>query len=126
MLSLVREASKASAAVGILLLPKCGLCLAAYMNLFSIFGISMRNYASWVFPVLLAMLLVNLVIGYFKARKSGLYYALLCSIFGVLLLLTGKLWLLNAGFVYGGLLFLTAGSLLQIWQSRKTCSRSFY
>lgn len=122
---ILQEATKMGAAIGVLLMPKCGLCLAAYLNLFSLFGISLRGYASWVFPVLLGLLTLNLVITFVKARKMNDYTAFLISTAGVGLLVASKVLQLNSAFTYVGLLILTAGSVLQLWQSSKYCSRSF-
>lgn len=121
----MHEATKMAAAIGMLLLPKCSLCLAAYLNLFSIFGISFRSYASWVMPLLLSLLVINLMVAYLKARKMGRYPAFVILTVGVGLLYMGKVWLLKEALSYAGLLFLTTGSIIQLWQSRRICSRSF-
>ncbi|WAC13380.1 hypothetical protein [Dyadobacter pollutisoli] len=121
----MHEAIKMAAAIGMLLLPKCSLCLAAYLNLFSIFGISFRSYASWVMPVLLSLLVINLMVAYLKARKMGSYPAFVMLMVGGGLLFMGKVWLLKEALSYAGLLFLATGSVIQLWQSRRICSRSF-
>jgi len=46
--------------VVVLLMPKCALCWAAYMSVFSSFGLSIQ-YRSWFFPVALALFLVTLI-----------------------------------------------------------------
>lgn len=124
-LGFVGEATKMAVAVGILLLPKCGLCLAAYLNLLSIFGISFRSYASWVLPGLLSLLIISLIVAYLKARKMGSYYAFALLAVGVGSLFIGKVWLLQEALSYAGLFFMAAGSIIQIAQSRRVCSRSY-
>jgi hypothetical protein len=50
--SMVHHLLQGGLAVLILLLPKCGLCLAVYLNLFSLFGISITRYFPYLLPVL--------------------------------------------------------------------------
>lgn len=120
------QAVRMVSAVAIFLLPKCSLCLAAYMNLLGVFGVSLSSFASWIMPVLLALLLVNLLISYLKARQMDHYVAFYILLTGAVLLFAGKILVISQTLSYLGLFLLTAGSAAQLWQARKTCSRSFF
>lgn len=110
-------------AVLILLLPKCGLCLAVYLNLFSLFGISITRYFPYLLPVLTGLLVLNLVIGYLKARKIRDYRAWGLSVTASVLLLVNKIFLGVSWMLWVCVGLLVIASVMQLWQSRKVCSR---
>lgn len=115
---------QAVAAVGMLLLPKCGLCLAAYLNLFSILGISLRFFAPWVAPLLGVILVLGLVVSFLKSRKQENYLTFYVSLAGSLLVTAGRLWELGMSFTWVGLAIIATGSIIQLVIGRTTCSRS--
>lgn len=120
-----RAAGRMALALLIALLPKCGLCLAAYLNLFSILGVSMTSIYPWILPVLSALLLLNLVIGFKKARQLNDYRAFGVSLAGMLVLVCSKIWLLPVVVSYVGVALLMVGSVFQLWQSSKVCTNGF-
>ncbi len=104
------------------LMPKCGLCLAAYLNLFNVLGISIVKYYAWVLPVLSLLLLVSLTIGFRKARKMDDYRAFVFSALAVVLLLLSKTLFKSLVLGWIGICMLLISSVVQLWQSRHTCS----
>ncbi|MET0462155.1 MAG: hypothetical protein ABW007_03340 [Chitinophagaceae bacterium] len=122
---LLQSGARILLALLILLLPKCGLCLVVYFNAFSVLGISITKYFPYLLPALSVLLVLNLVIGYIKAKRINNYTAWVLSLIASISLLINKIWLDHQllSWLSVGLLMISA--VLQIWSSRKTCSRSF-
>jgi protein SCO1/2 len=66
---------------GAALFPKCPVCWASYLSVFGIAGIEQIPYASWMYPVLLTVMLLNLAGLWWRSRStermSGFYLATL-------------------------------------------------
>ena len=66
---------------GAALFPKCPVCWASYLSVFGIAGIEQIPYASWMYPVLVTMMLLNLASLWWRSRStermSGFYLAAL-------------------------------------------------
>lgn len=123
---LLQSGARILLALLILLLPKCGLCLAVYLNMFSLMGISITRYFPYLLPVLTGLLILNLVIGYVKARKMKDYKAWGLSVAASALLLLNKTWLEIEWLSWASVAFLVIASVMQLWQSRNVCSRDLW
>lgn len=69
--------------------PKCPVCWAAYMSLFSSVGLSKIPYSNWLLPLLCGMLLVHLFFIYKKRKQKG-NGPFMLTLLGVGLLLLGR------------------------------------
>jgi hypothetical protein len=123
--NLLQSGARLSLALLILLLPKCGLCLVVYFNVFSVLGISITKYFPYFLPMLSILLALNLLTGYIKARKTNNYSAWTLSLVASIVLLVNKIWLDSQFLSWSSMALLMISAILQILQSRKTCSRSF-
>jgi hypothetical protein len=123
--NLLQSGARVSLALLILLLPKCGLCLVVYFNVFSVLGISITKYFPYFLPVLSVLLAVNLVIGYIKSRRNNNYTAWLLSLIASAALVINKIWLDHQLLSWIAMALLLLSAIRQIWESRKICSRSF-
>lgn len=67
------------ASLGVAFFPKCPFCWAAYLSLFGIAGMEKIPYSPWLYPVLIAVMLINLASvwlrGYATGRMTGFYLA---------------------------------------------------
>ena len=114
---------KAAPAYLMILLPKCSLCLAAYLNLFSLTGLSLAPYAGWVVPVLILLLVVSLVTAFLKARKMNDYRAFGLLLAGMSFLMVGKVWVLLPVLTWFGFALIVIAAVIQVVQSRRVCSQ---
>lgn len=100
-------------AVVIAFFPKCPFCWAAYMSIFSFFGLNTIPYKPWLLPVFIVLFLVNLVSLYLSRRQHG-YKLLLVSLSGALLIVLNRLYWNVPAIVYCGAALLVFASL---WNS---------
>lgn len=99
-------------AVVIAFFPKCPLCWAAYMSLFSSIGISRIPYMPWLFPILIMALGIHLFFLFRKIHEKGYLPIALCII-GALCIVLSRYYLLENPLTnYVGLLAIISGSLL--------------
>lgn len=122
--SLLQNGARISLALFILLLPKCGLCLVVYLNVFSIMGISITKYFPYFLPVLGILLMLNLFLGFMKARKIKHYGSWIISLIASVVLIVNKIWFDEYVFSWIAVSLLLIAAVIQIWISRKVCSRS--
>ena len=100
--------------------PKCPICWAVYMSMFSSIGLAKIPYVSWLLPVLLAFMGLHLVLLARRISQHG-YWPFLLSIMGALLIITGRFlfpgynWLL-----YAGVSCILSGSLLNSFFTVRT------
>jgi hypothetical protein len=95
----------------IALFPKCPLCWAAYMSLFSSIGLSQLPYKSWLFPVLLGFMALHLFLLIKKVATKG-YGPLVLNIIGIIIILLGRFFFFSYKEIsFMGLLFIIVGSL---------------
>jgi len=113
--------SKSIVSAMIAVMPKCSLCVAAYLNLFNIMGISVTRYYSWVFPILTVLLGISLTIGFFKARKLKNYFTFFISLVAVIILLISKTWWKEPLLAWVGLGIFMLANIIQLVQSRRRC-----
>jgi mercuric ion transport protein len=108
--------SLASVFVGILMafLPKCPFCLAAYLSMFGSAGLALTPYIGWLYPVLIAFLVLHLLLLFQKAPGKG-YGPFLFSLTGALIILVSRAFLpLNPVLTVSGIVLILSGSL---WNS---------
>ena len=80
-------------AASIALAPKCPLCCAAYLGLFSSLGIVSVHFSRWILPGLWTLLFLNLLALGFAARKRKAGGPFILSVLGTATILAGKVWL---------------------------------
>ena len=95
---------------GIAFFPKCPLCWAAYMTLFSALGLETIPYQPWMLPAMIALLFVNIAVLFFRSKKNNRFGPVLFSLAGAFLILIAKFWLNSDFLVYTGLVLVLTGS----------------
>ncbi len=119
----VRSVPSVLLSIVIAFFPKCPLCWAVYMSMFSCLGLAKMAYLSWLLPVLLVFLGIHLFMLYKKARRLAYYLPFLMSLVGALTILAartfipGDKWLLFLGMaliISGSLLNTFSGNRLQM------------
>lgn len=111
-------------AAGIVLVPKCPLCCAAYLGFLSSFGIASFPYSGWLLPGLGSLLLLHLFFLGWTARKRRLYGPFILSFLGTASLLSGKFWLSSGALCWSGVaLILLASSWNYVAKKRALTSR---
>jgi len=101
-----------SLAVFIAFFPKCPLCWAAYMSLFSSIGITQLPYMPWLLPILIIALVVHLLFLFRKIKEKG-YFPILISVFGAFCIVFSRYYPLEDPTIsYLGLAAMIAGSIL--------------
>ena len=101
-----------SLAVFIAFFPKCPLCWAAYMSLFSSIGLTQIPYMPWLLPVLMVMLAIHLFFLFKKVSEKG-YLPVSISIVGALCIVISRYYVLeNPTLSYLGLAAMVMGSFL--------------
>jgi protein SCO1/2 len=100
------------ASLGVAFFPKCPICWAAYLSMFGIAGLEKIPYATWLQPVLVAVMLINLASVWFRGhstRRMSAFYLVSAGAVAILVSKTGLGWEFAA--VWGVTLTI-AGSLL--------------
>jgi mercuric ion transport protein len=92
--------------------PKCPLCWAVYMSMFSSIGLAQIPYMSWLLPVLLGFLALHLFLLFKKTSKKG-YLPFFISLLGCTLLVLGRCFFPDEKWIsFMGLFCIISGSLL--------------
>jgi hypothetical protein len=110
-----------AAALGIALLPKCPMCLAAYLGLFGALGLGAMAGLGWVQPLLIACLIAGAVVAGIGAGRRHAYGPCLVGACAVAAILLGVRLVESPPVVYSGL-FALAVALL--WERRPVARRS--
>ncbi|RLJ75131.1 MerC domain-containing protein [Pedobacter alluvionis] len=100
-------------AVVIAFFPKCPFCWAAYMSLFSYFGLSKLSYQPWLLPLFIGLFFVNLFSMYANGKRHG-YKPLILSLLGGMLIVVNRIFLEVQGLMIVGASLLIVVSL---WNS---------
>lgn len=90
-------------AIGVLIIPKCPLCWAAYMSIFSALGVSTIEYQAWLLPSMLILLALSVSLALYQAFKRKRYNYIRIIVVGVLLVLLGKFVINSSPTMYFGI-----------------------
>ncbi len=93
------------------LLPKCPLCLAAYLSIFGVFGVSPLQYGVWIVPAMLFFSALTIVLLFWQTRRSGKYLPFFLGLIALLFIYSGKFWLDSSLLIYAGIAVLLVSSL---------------
>jgi hypothetical protein len=100
--------------------PKCPICWAVYMSMFSSIGLAKIPYMSWLLPVLLAFMGLHLILLARRINQHG-YWPFLLSIMGTLVILAGRFWFPGYNWLlYVGVACILSGSLLNSFFTVRT------
>ncbi|WP_437899547.1 hypothetical protein [Sorangium sp. So ce124] len=111
-------------AIALVLLPKCPLCVAAYLGIVGSLGASAWLRDAWGLPLgagLLAFALGALVL---RALASQDYRPMLAGLAGASAVLGGKFWLDAPPLLYAGALLLIGASLWSVHLASRTTGPS--
>jgi protein SCO1 len=72
-------------------LPKCPMCVAAYLSVFGIASVDRIPYSPVLLPLFAGLLLVNLLVTWMRCRATGRMAGFLLSAAGALTILVGRL-----------------------------------
>jgi hypothetical protein len=101
--------------------PKCPFCWAAYMSIFSTFGLASIPYMPWLQPVMVVFFLVNIFTLFTVARKRKNYASFALSVTGASFLLGSTFMSVSLWLTYTGLLMIIAASLWNLFSKKLAC-----
>lgn len=107
------------ASIGVAIFPKCPICWAAYMSMFGIAGLGQIPYSPWLWTLLIVVMLVNLLVVWWRGRSTGSMLAFCLSFAGagtIVITKTVSGWEFIA---YLGVLLTMAGSVLSALGPRR-------
>ncbi|WP_281631549.1 SCO family protein [Flavobacterium luteolum] len=110
--SATRSFSTMIISILLLFIPKCPLCIAAYLSMFGAAGIQLTPYIKYLFPILLVFIAINLYSLYCMAVKKNNYIPLLLCAAGSALLIIFGYFISIKGFQIIAILLLFIGSIL--------------
>lgn len=107
------------ASFGVAVFPKCPVCWAACMSTFGIAGLEQIPYTSWLQPVLVAVMLINLASVWWRGRSTG-RMAGFCLVAGGAMTIAGaKAGLVSESAASWGIALTLAGSLLSVLSAER-------
>ena len=121
-----RSLSQLIVSLLVLLLPKCGLCVAAYLNLFGLLGLSVVHHYAWVQPILFILLAVGMSVALVKARRMGDYRTFSVSVLGTLVLVFSKSLIVSQWGAYIGFALLAGATAWQLLTTNRLCDRTLF
>jgi hypothetical protein len=99
--------------------PKCPLCWAVYMSMFSCFGLSKLPYMGWLLPVLMIFLGIHLYVIYKKSIRNR-HFIFMLSLSGGIVLVLGRVFFSSEKWIlFTGMGLLIFGSLLNSFLSNR-------
>lgn len=99
----------------------CPACWPLYAGLLSSMGISFVNYTPYILPATVIMLFISLIALGWKVKSRRGYGPFIVAILASVLLLSGKFYLENNWFFYGGVILLISTSIWNVWP-KKHCT----
>lgn len=110
------------------LLPKCPLCLGAYLSAFGLGGMQALLRNRWTIPLTVVLLLVHLWVIHRRTRQTRNTTPLLLAVLGILAVLAGSVvWDVRAVAIAGATLLASASVLAttgRSWSSRAILQRT--
>jgi len=103
-------------AIAIVFLPKCPLCVAAYLGALSSLGAGTWLNAAWGLPLCASLAAIAVGALFLRGRRSGDYSPTLLGLAGAAALLVGKLAIETPAVIYGGVALLVVAS---VWSARR-------
>ncbi len=107
--------------VAIAFFPKCAFCWAAYLSVFSAFGIASIPYTPWLKPVMITFFLTNFVTLFLIARKRKNYISFMISVIGAIFIMISSLSNTSPFFAYTGLVLIVASGLWNLLTRKLAC-----
>jgi protein SCO1/2 len=100
------------ASLGVAFFPKCPVCWAAYLSVLGIAGLERIPYSSWLQPVLIAVMLINLGSLWLRGRATGRMRGFYLAGAGALAIVVSRLGPGWENAAVWGVVLTLAGSLL--------------
>lgn len=102
------------ASIGVAFFPKCPVCWAGYLSVFSIAGLEQIPYSPWLQPVLVGVMLINLASMWLRGRSTGRKSGFYLVSAGALAIVISKMGLGWENAAAWGVALTLAGSLLSV------------
>jgi protein SCO1/2 len=109
-----------ASALAVAFFPKCPMCWAAYLSLFGVAGVEWLETSSWLLPLLVVVMLLNVGSLWWIGQKSGRRLGFYLAALGASTLLVLELWLDVPYASLVGIALSFAGSLLSVRPLRLT------
>ena len=100
--------------LAVVFFPKCPICWAAYLSVFSIAGLERIPYAPWLFPVLVLVMLINLGSVWLRGNSTGRMGGFYLAATGVTLIVGAKLFATANLVAVAGVALVVVGSLFGV------------
>lgn len=104
-------------AILLVMVPKCGLCWAVYMQVFSSVAMVTIPYKPWYLPVAVILFFIMLGKLFYHSVKSGRYMSFALALLGGILVLISKWYFPDRALQFFAIGLLVAGAVLENLQT---------